>query len=291
MKIKDHILFAFYQVSKGSFFFHEWVRQFLLNFEVPALRLFFQLALNNSLSQMIIRHSLLEPLGFNVFMSDIDLTIIVKKSEDIPHALKSFFDLKKIFLNLGEPEIFTQEEWNQWMALEQPEFDKTWVNLFQVRKIFWQKMKQEQTSSLYEMAKIQRGLEKSHSKLHAAGSMLYIQRLFPNVPSAEIFCGVDIPYYSKYLNKWVEASPASRIDSLVCSTNDQVEGLIQLIPGHETIDPKIQCHPLRRYFLFREILLSRAQLRIQQYSHIQNELISDWIARLEREMNDLPNQA
>ncbi len=291
MKIKEHSLFAFYQVSQDSHFLHEWARQFLLNFEIPALRFFFQLALNNSLSQIIIRHSLIEPQGFNIFMSDIDLTIIVKKNDDIPKALKAFFDLKQIFLNLGEPEIFTQEEWDQWMALEKPEFAKTWANLFQVRKIFWQKMKQEKSSSLYELAKIQRGLDKSHSKLHAAGSMLYIQRLFPNVPNAEIFCGIEIPYYSKYLNMWVEGSPASRTDSLVCSTNDQVEGLIQLIPGHETVDPKIQSHPLRRYFLFREILLSRAQLRIQQYSHIENELISGWITRLESEMNDLPNQA
>jgi hypothetical protein len=291
VKIKEHVLFAFYQVSQNDSFLHEWVRQFLIYFEVPALRFFLKLALSDSLSQMIIRHSLLEPQGFNVFMSDIDITLIVKQNSDIPKALKVFYDLKKIFLNLGEPEVFTQQEWEQQMALEEPEFNKIWANLFQVRKIFWQKTKQEKTSSPYEIAKIQRGLEKSYSKLHAAGSRLFIQRLFPNVPSAEIYCGIEIPFYSEYLNIWVEASPACRTESLICSTNDQVEGLIQLIPGHKTIDPKILSHPLRRYFLYREILLSRAQLRIQQYSHHQNDAISGWITRLETEMNDQPNQA
>jgi hypothetical protein len=175
------------------------------------------------------------------------------------------------------------------MALEKPEFEKSWSNLFQIRKIFCQKMKKEEASSPYEVAKTRRDLEKSYSKLHAAGSRFFIQRLFPNVPSAEIHIGIEIPFYSKYLNIWVEASPPLRAESLICSTNDQVEGLIQIIPGNETIDPKIQSHPLRRYFLLREILLSRAQLRIQQYTKIQNKLISDWIAKLETEMNHLPH--
>lgn len=283
---KNHILYPCYELTKQHTHLHERIRQFVLEFEIPLFIKAFRDSLGQDLQMILPRHSLIEPHAYNVFMSDIDLTLVVTSEKDVKQAFETFYSLKKYYPNLGEPEVLTLEEWNNALSYERPGFEKIWSMLFQLRKLSWQTKKLSNAQGEYEVAKIQRGISNSLKKLSSHGPMLKLDDFFPECPVATSFCEIKLPCYSHYLERWIELIDHDQLPSLVFSSIDQAEGFIQLIPGHVTVDLIIQTHPLRRYLLAKEINLSQAQLRIQNFGGTGNEHIEKWVQRLRNELQD-----
>lgn len=283
--VKENILYPLFLLTESRSSLHEALRKFIVRTQIPLIKVLCKFLMPEGYRCIEFRHSLSEVGGFNIFMSDIDLTIIIGEETAVPEALKTFYGLKKIFPNLGEPEIMTVQEVESISEEEQSRFESIWTLIFQLRKISWQQEKMKNPNGAYEVAKVQRGLKKSMAKLKTRQLPVVLDAIFPDCPVAKDFCELEDPHFSHYLEGWVGTEDTTdRI--LNCRTTEKFQGFIQLIPGHQTVDRSLLTHPLRRYLLRKEINLSLAQLRIRNYQGINGDHIAEWIERLKSELQE-----
>lgn len=236
-----------------------------------------KLSLGSSLTEIQVRHSLLEPGGFNLFVSDIDLTLVIKEEKDSARVLAGYQTCKKIFLNLGEPEVITATECEKLRHLESPNYLAFWSKLFQLRKIQWQLVKQEKASSL-ELLKIDRGLKKSKQKLKASSLQIHLSKAFSETTPLASHA-IQYPHFSHYLGCWIDIEDSQRKHVLIATSTDEANGLLAVLPDYEYLGVH-ENEDLRKYILQREIILSQSQKRLLASQHSPVEHLEDWIQKL-----------
>lgn len=270
-------------ISPNYSFLHNWAQLIAVNLEVPLFRFLLKIFCDSKVSQIELRHSIVESSGFNLFVSDIDLTIIISNESQSTHVLNAYHLLKKIFMNLGEPEVVTCEERDQLLKLETAELKYFWSKLFQLRKIHWQLLKKKQSKNNLELLKIARGLEKCKSKLGSESLVISIERAFPESPklnSPEI----TYPYYSHYLGCWVEIGASIKEHALVAQTEEVANGFLSLLPDYE-LQSLSQRNHFKTYITQREIVLSQAQRRLLESNGKSAQHISEWILKLKEKIS------
>lgn len=278
--MRDLFLYKCFVVTKNSTYFHEWFRVMILQFQIPIIYLILKLMNGSKLFRIIPRHSLTEPFNFNLFMSDIDLTFITPEEESIPSLLRNFYLLKKVFINLGEPEVLTKSEFKSYTSIESKTLQSIWQQLFLIRKLHWQQKKLN-TVNMYELAKINRGIIKCYMKLFSIGTELSLNNIFIMDFHSEVLAEDEFPYFSKYLEHWIEIGTKTKDNSIVCSDLFQASGFLQILPDHFEERSKSDHINLKRYIHLREICMSKCQLRILTSKGEDNISIREWIERLE----------
>lgn len=237
----------------------------------------------SKLYRIIPRHSLTEPFNFNLFMSDIDLTFLSPDEESIPTVLKNFYILKKFFFNLGEPEILTKSEYHSYKSIENDRLEKIWRQLFLIRKLNWQQKKLD-TTNPYELAKTKRGLKKCYSKLFSINNELLLETIFLTDFHSEVITEKDFPFFSNFLEHWIEIGTRTKENSILCRDIYQASGFLQILPDHFIEKNKQHNNSIKRYVHLREICMSQCQLRILVSKGDDSLNIREWIERLESQL-------
>ncbi|HXH31150.1 MAG TPA: hypothetical protein VNJ01_10095 [Bacteriovoracaceae bacterium] len=281
MKTTNHILLKLYEVSADSFL-HPWSQGIITSLFFPFVRLVF-LTLNPKAIELIARHSIKEKDGFNLFMSDIDVTILADKHSSIPMLLKNYFRIKHLLPILGEPEIHVKQEWQELHLRSTPELDDAWSTIFQMRKLRWQEKSLLRTYDRYHRSKLLRGLERTKKKLKTSTGQVSLQKVLSTLPLSQV--PLELPVYLMYFQSWL-AVEATREESLVASSPEVAWGFYQLIPGNQSEDPSLRKSPLREFLCRKEILMSQSQLDLSKFQDESfNTLILDsWIQKLTEQL-------
>lgn len=117
--------------------------------------------------QLLARNSVAEPGAFNIFLSDLDFTLIVDRepaTEELRSILDGYARLARSLWFLGELEVYTREEWR---ILDQVKSEAgSAVDLiWNLRKLLWQKQALASAPSAYHRAKAKRSIRRTFEKL------------------------------------------------------------------------------------------------------------------------------
>ena len=277
--LRDQIILRCYEITKEYSFFHEWFRLQILRFQLPFINLYFRITCSDSLIKIIPRHSLTEESGFNLFFSDIDLTFLVKCEKDIPHLLKCYDIIKKVVINLGEPEVLTQKEFTRISANETVFFSSFWTKIFQLRKVSWQIHKAQKPITPLEKMKVERGIQRSLSKLHSDSLQIQLSNIFEVFPIPHS-SSIEFPYSCEYLKFVIEIKSSLKPNALIATTALEASAFVGLLPGNQYQEYRHEI-PLQRYLLIREISLSTCQQRLLYHQGKETLHLEDWIKKLE----------
>lgn len=277
---KERVLLKCYELTSHYVFFHEWFRQLCLNFQIPLIKAFLN-------TDILIRHSITEPGNFNLFYSDIDLTLIVKSEGEVKKVLGRLAALKMIMPNIGEPEVLLESEHKNILQNE-TSFTKTMAKkIFQVRKLSWQMERVSRTENPYERSKLNRGLKKTLEKLSSDGRQIALEHLFPGCPESKIRLNLEYPFFSDYLQCWIEVGGCVHERSIVSPTIEKADGFLQYIPGNLYEDLSMGHVQLKKYLGHIEIGLTLTTLRIKDLPEAEKAHARAWIETLNRQLNEL----
>lgn len=238
----------------------------IIRLELPVLR--FLLGRIGS-SEIMARHSIRSPGFFNVFMSDIDLS--VKASEQKFREIhEAALVIRKILPNLGEIEFYTQEEWTELLGLTSSPFDATWEKLHLLRKLSWQKKARNLARTSYERAKQERGISNTLKRLGlTAEENFMLDDLFPEF-AIHKDSGTP-PSNSQYLEHELRFRDKTSAAYFWKHLPDSAEH------PHDKNAKELKSHLVRR-----EILLTKVSQRNEslqgKMSHLKTK--EEWINRL-----------
>lgn len=258
----------------------------ILHFEVPLIHLLLKLKLKEKVITIKPRHSLIEKGGFNLFMSDIDLSIVVKSDSDFNNALNACWSLKRVLLNLGEPEVYLAQEWETLENLKKNELDELWRSLFQIRKLKWQRERNQGQITAYQKAKFERGTKRSLMALNSNNGLLYAENIFPflkNIPDERT--DSSFPKWDDFIQHNITISPDNDQYSLIFQTPSRAELFQSLSPIANNI-LKAPWEKIRIYLLKRELLMARCHLRLLEWTQDQSSIpkIREWVEIIENKI-------
>jgi len=267
----------------------QWIYTFLL---YPFIRKVLLLR-NQTLKEVVLRNSTLSN-SFHPFFSDMDITLVVENEAGLPEILRDYFWLKKIFIMLDTPEVYTTVEFEH---LSQLKADRGWelVEFFwHFRKINWNKKALLDAHDPFEILKLTRSIEKSQKIVFKenAGDKNYtlknfnvLDKLFQANGLLKVCC-----YYSEYLEN--NFSQGFHLEL----SRKQYEFFNCLLPGEEIIDEikdKITMEYLKAKdaVFYHELYLSRSALRIRSYQKLSLTNHQLWINYLEGRISALTGQS
>lgn len=269
------LIFFLYKTIGRYRFFNNLVRRLYLSFFLPLLERYLCRRYKNILF-IEKRHSILDEERFNAFLSDIDLTIVIKNSSDGIIILKSFFKIRKVFLMLDVPEVYTQDEFAQLELIRRgPHWGAVYA-IWSIRKINWNYASMVRDASKLNLLKKERSIKQSLSKIMLAESL---GKLEFELSDFKAFCylskkGKSIPgeahracSYSPYLETNREHALRILIDS------SELESFNSLLPAEGRGQGS---HALKMDILLYEILLTKASMRIDEAHGVVNPAKKQW---------------
>lgn len=281
------ILFFFYDLTKNLPMFHRMAARVVLHLELPLIELILKNKFQDRIKLIQPRHSLLEKNGFNLFMSDIDLSIVLKDEKDIHEVLTTCWDLKRIFLNLGEQEVYLPKEWELLTNLLMDPHHKTWTSIFQIRKLAWQKDNLSNLSSEYDIAKFYRGINRSLKSLGMKDDKLQAEVIFPFIPTnlRTSVTADKFPFYNDFLCQMVFLNQTSDEPGIYFDSPASATFFGSLLPLAND-ELRAPWEDLRIYLLQRELLMAKCHLRILIWSRQDSKVpkISEWVQILKAKL-------
>ncbi|GEM_PF-5821274 len=164
------ILLFFYKNSSANFYslFHNFVRYFYIGPFCFLLKTLL-IAANNDICHVFPRHSSKEGMAnFNAFMSDLDLTIVLKNQysqEKLRAVLKIYSELRKILKFLDVPEIYTLHEFQIQSRIYKDDNEQICSYIKMLRKIKWEHEKFNSSYHIYDKEKAKRSLLKCYQRI------------------------------------------------------------------------------------------------------------------------------
>lgn len=267
------MLHTLFNLTKNLNSFHEVCRRTIISLEVPLLK---GILLGFGADEVIHRHSILSKRYFNVFMSDIDLS--VRASEKNFRLLNEVsLVIKKILPNLGEIEFYTDEEWKEITELTQAPYEKTWERLLLLRKLSWQKKALKVSRSQYDTAKQERGIAITLERLALEmPEGFYLDTVFPEFSDRK--ASGPAPVKSEFLEH-----PMFFRDEATASYFWRILPESPEHPESEE-DKRLKSHLIRR-----EILLTVVSKRNQMLRGNLHDLEAknDWLTTLHKRVLEL----
>ncbi len=235
------------------------------------------------------RHSVNSFQNFNAFMSDLDITLIIKDDTDPQPILKTYLALKKYFIMLDYPEIYYQKER---LILDSFKLDGSLrlVELcWNIRKINWNLSALKAEVDEFNIIKKKRSISISfkkilqspgfnHSNIFNIEEIKYINEFIPSDSSEKSIC-----HYSWFL----ETTKSESIKILVSAK--QFPFFNSLMPG-EIISEDIAASVSKAYLQtkasleFHELYLSKSSVRLKIAIGHDPAPVLVWIKFLERKL-------
>jgi hypothetical protein len=288
---KNAILFQLNRALGQSSFLSKQMQWFYAYILYPFIRKILLLR-HRTLKDVILRNSTLSD-SFHPFFSDLDITLVIEKEDELKKLLRDYFFLKKIFIMLDTPEVYTTDEFHH---LGQLKKSKAWelVEFFwHFRKINWNKKALLSARDPFEILKLTRSIQKSMNlvvrenpgtKNYSLKNFNVLDQLFHANPLMKVCC-----YYSDYLE-----NNFSQCFHLELSRR-QYEYLNSLLPGEDLIDEikeKVSVDYLiaKEAVFYHELYLSKSALRIRAFQKLPLENHQRWISYLEGRIPALADQ-
>ncbi len=146
---------------------HYGVQLFYIKIVCPILQYYFQLNIIDQKVNLIARHSVTTKNGFNLFFSDLDLSLIFQKEPNINtlnHTLRKHYIASWIIKAIGELEIYTDSELNIKNKLQE-KHGKMLDIIWDLRKWSWQILALKETRTEYHQYKAKKAISKIQAKL------------------------------------------------------------------------------------------------------------------------------
>lgn len=276
------MLYHLYSCTAGLPVFLEFVRKLIVWLEIPILKILFKLT---GAKQVITRYSIHEKEHFNVFMSDLDFTL-VGEQRNFPKLLRTHTWLKRIFLNIGELEFHTADEIEILYRLQSDPRFSFWNRIYILRKLSWQKQKLQLPLSKYERAKQLRAIKISLRKLKANGTPV-LEKVFPELEKYERAEIMSFPYFSPYLEQDISVNEG--LESLLSNDPICASIFISLLPDSDIVPKDRELRLIKLLLLDREVLLNHASMRIKllQNKNWDASAALQWIEDLCKRREDL----
>ncbi len=240
------------------------------------------------------RHSLATGRGFNVFRSDIDYALVCfaePPRQAVFELIADYRRLQKYFPFVGELEIYTDDEWNEKLQLEQ-DFPEILDLIRILRKSSWQRAILRGSPSPFHRRKTKRALRRMRDGPRRMRR--YLQNLGASFPEKR--GGVAVPGLSAFSHflGWSFGTAISKNTALAISLSaTDCVLLAAILPGGEDGLPDFRARifQLRRapqvkapflavcraeYLLCRSVKRSRAEL---------DPKLEAWMRDLETEMS------
>jgi hypothetical protein len=258
---------------------HRMCRRLILNVEVPLL----DFVLRPRGGLFVTRNSLHSSRDFNLFMSDVDFSIVSKDQDCFPAVLNKRQGLKKCLPNLGECELYLEDEWELKKKLSLSPSQVVWDNIYLIRKLGWQKKSLLEAKTEYEKIKVRRAMDiilrrLGHSKFPLNGSVLFALPGDPPRPrnpqlrvATSLFLGATL------------GCEAPHVD-LEFNSIAEFERFHSLLPDSLEDPQSPEDMEIKQYLLLNEVLISTVSLRLAKYEGQlrRAEEIEAWIGDLHK---------
>ncbi len=182
----------------------------------------------NRRSQVFLRGSTKSSEGFNVFLSDLDLEILIPHEDEnhITEIRQKINRLKKVFPALGEAEIYTVDEKKKYNELLE-DGEEIYSFLRKVRKTVWMKRALDTALTDYHKMKANRSRELCYKALR--GDLRYDASLSSLI--------------SKFLKSWFPTVIVSGVDSYHgIFADDQYMGMRIFLQSPSENDETLSSH-------------------------------------------------
>lgn len=237
---------------------NECMRKAIIMFELPLLKSIFLFAGANV---VIARNSVYEPNKFNVFMSDLDFTLVSSERKfEFLYKIKK--NLQKIFLNVGEIELYTPDEWAECEELSHSPHMIYWTKINTIRKSAWQRKKLASAKSVHEVAKQKRALEITLNRLGQDRFPIDGASVFKELPGHLNESNFGLPTYSSFL----EYKITTKVEEDVCyfSNIQTAVRLISILPDNTIVPEDKTLREIKLFLLRKEFLMTTTSLRVNK---------------------------
>lgn len=160
----NYIILYCYKLFGQNKIVNQFGKSFYLKVLLPLLRTYFSLKHKN-IVEIVSRNSINDNKSFNIFLSDIDTSFVIKDDTDATKLIQEFIKIKKIFIMLDFPEVYSVSEYKEYVQLINSSSWK-FVDIFwNIRKINWCKIQLARDSTELNKIKMIRSIEKSFGKV------------------------------------------------------------------------------------------------------------------------------
>ncbi len=271
-------LFLYKRLGDFSFI-NQFIRNIYIYILIPILSFYLKLKFKNVV-MIVTRHSVNEMSYFNAFLSDIDLTIVIRNNSSSKDLLKHFLLLKKILIMLDSPEIYSIDEFEQLSAIKNSAFWEVVYTFWTIRKINWNYKSLHDDRSELNQIKKNRSIEISLSKILSrkpSDSKVYSLKDFKSL----IFINDQLPNTKiddwQYLcSSFLETHLPNGIK--IKLEKEHFTKINSLLPGEAAQGFLIE---LKKLITQYEILITKASIRLDEAMDVECNLKREWILKLE----------
>lgn len=223
------------------------------------------------------RHSVLSD-DFNIFYSDLDLTLISNSHEQTNTIYRKFFQIKKYFIFMDIPEVRTLDDELKLSEIKLKHGDLI-TSLWHIRKSCWLNEQLKNTNDSFERLKLERAIKRSYriiSPKLSDGNNLRLSdingfnKLFPLLLEQSTIC-----LYSSYI-------PIGTNSGIVINASlDEFFKFSFMLPGEQLLpNMASEWFEAKKSIHSYEIILAKAQQKKNKFFDTKSDLES-WINSLE----------
>lgn len=277
------ILMKTYVITHDWTLFNEIIRKLILSLEVPVIVLIFKIL---GAQEVVARHSILDEKNFNFLMSDIDFSIVCEEKK-FPRIYRVSLVTRLIFMNFGEIELYTLNDWKELKKLETASEEIFWKRIYLIRKLGWQEKKQNSAITTYEKFKQDRGLHITLQKLHSIERPIPGDQIFSDLPLESSAQLNFKKFYSHFLGCEISCDQASK--GLFFKSHERANALMLILPDIELSPANIELRNIRKHVLKREQMLTLTSIRVQEFQTPEKQFTTErnWIELLDKRLAKL----
>ena len=285
----DKFLLKFYKVFGDVKLIDFFVLSFYKYIIYPLVKYYLQISFPELLSVKY-RNSIDSLRNFNAFLSDLDITLILKDDSDPIPVVQSYLKLKKIFIMLDSPEIYFKKEYDLLNTFKKenclPLIDLFW----NIRKINWNLDSLHNNPDEFNIIKKKRSITNSLKKITGIDQEIHQDLIY----AIEDFTAVDefIPADTSaknlcYWSFFLETNKGNHLK--IEMTSDQFYFLNSLMPG-EPISEKIKDDVSSKFkknkavLEFHELYISKSSIRLLQAKGQSTSHVLKWSDYLEKKL-------
>ncbi len=216
-----------------------------------------------NISKIYLRHSVSTWLSYNLFLSDVDFTVVVKDNESFDEILNFLLRLQKSLIFLGEFEIYTQSENNQLLRLQERAGDY-WKLIFHLRKIDSRKIKDDQG----EYGRLKRERSKLKSLKLISRYSLNLEKIYFKSNETYLINSILTEAMFKYIGDGIYVNEVSKEARLI---------LLNIIPIQNKKSISVELRHLQELIANFEYLTCLSNKKFD----CKNSDLANWISDLE----------
>lgn len=235
------------------------------------------------ITEIVLRHSILDPGSFHAFFSDIDTTFILKEDVDADRVIQAFEKFRKYFIMFDRPEFYTKREWNELSALKKtPEWNLVEI-CWAIRKINWCRHSLAERNDRFHRVKMERAIRKAKEKIlkksndsgiYRLSDFFYLPELLPETTDTPKLC-----YYSPYTEN------TGKQEIILEMSPEEYEFFDSMMPQNflsEELESNVALMKHKKAVVCHELYLSRSALRVKKALGEPVRTHEIWCAHLEK---------